>query len=71
MNKMMAATISPGATTCAMGDSVAAETGVDHSCAHSDEDEEEGRQDLGEQAPPFVAVVPETKLPHYRVRLPH
>jgi Putative manganese efflux pump len=31
------------------------ETGVDHSCAHGDEDEEERRQDLGEQAPPPAA----------------
>ena len=32
---------------------MAAETGVHHSCAHGDEDEEERRQDLEEQAPPL------------------
>lgn len=69
MNKMMAATISPGAATRAVRDSVATEPGVDHPCPHSDKDKEEGPKDLGEQAPTFVAVVPEVELPDDRVRL--
>jgi hypothetical protein len=71
MNKMMAATIKPRrGHPRAVRDSVAAETGIDHPGPDSDEDEEEGPQDLGEQPPTFVAVVQEVELPGDRVRLP-
>ena len=43
MNKMMAATISAGATTRAVyGDGLPAEAGVDHPAAYRDQDQEEG-----------------------------
>ena len=72
MNRMMAATISAGATTRApYGDGVAAEPGVDHPAADRDEDQEERAEQLGEQPPPLVAVVPEVELAGDRVRLPH
>jgi hypothetical protein len=51
MNKMMAATISAGATAGAGRDRITAETGVDHAAADRDEDKEEGTEHLGEQAP--------------------
>ena len=72
MNKMMAATISAGRHhRRAVRDRVAAEPGVDHAAADGDEDQEEGAQQLGEQPPPLVAVVPEVELAGHRVRLPH
>ena len=72
MNKMMAITISAGATTLrAVGDRVAAETGADHAAADGDQDQEEGAQQLRKQAPSLVPVVPEVELAGHRVRLPH
>ena len=71
MNKMMAATISAGRHhRGAVGDRVAAEPGADHAAADGDQDQEEGAQQLGEQPPPLVAVVPEVELAGNRVRLP-
>ena len=54
----------------AVGDRVAAEPGADHAAADGDQDQEEGAQQLREQTPSLVAVVPEVELTGNRVRLP-
>ena len=71
MNKMMAATISAGATTRAPnGTALPPKRALTMPAAHRHEDEEERPEQLGEQAPPLVPVVQEVELPDDRVRLP-
>ena len=55
----------------AVRDRVAAEPGADHAAADGDQDQEEGAQNLREQPPRFVPVVPEVELTGNRVGLPH
>src|SRR5205085_8917243 len=58
MNKMMAATISAGATTRApIRDRLAPEPGIDHAAAHGHQDEEKRAQQLREQSPSLITVV--------------
>lgn len=71
MNRMMAATISAGATTRgSVAGHVTAEPGVHHVAARRHEDEQEGPEQFGEDPAPLVAVVEEVELPPGRVRLP-
>jgi len=46
-----------------------AEAGVDHAAADGHQDQEKGTQQLREQAPSLVTVVPEVELSGHRVRL--
>src|SRR6185312_17023833 len=51
-------------------DRVSVEPGADHAAADGDQDQEKGAQQLREQPPPFVLVVPEVELAGHRVGLP-
>jgi len=46
----------------AIGHRAAPETGVDHAAADGDKDQEEGAEQLREQAPSLEVVVPEIEL---------
>ncbi len=50
------------------GDGVPAEPRVHHPGARRHQDQEEGTEQLGEQPPPLVPVIPEVELPDDRVR---
>ena len=54
----------------AVGDRVAAEPGAYHAAAHRHQDQQEGPEQLREQPPPLIPVVPEVELAGHRVRLP-
>ena len=72
MNKMMAATISAGATTRATkGTALPPKRALTIPPPTATRTRKKVPKDLGEQAPPLVAVVPEVELLGDRVRLPY
>ena len=54
MNRMIAITISPGATTAARPADRVRERLAHHAAAGGDEDEEEGAEQLREESPPLL-----------------